>query len=59
MPEEGPSGESPMTIERMREMRPAELAGKYLQSKGVGMDEELSGLFAQVIAEVEQQNREE
>ena len=59
VPEEGPSGESPMTIERMREMRPAELAGKYLQSKGVGMDEELSGLFAQVIAEVEQQNREE
>ena len=48
-----------MTIERMREMRPAELAEKYLQSKGIGMDEELSGLFAQVIAEVEQQNREE
>lgn len=51
--------DEPMSFERMRRMRPEEIAGKYLSSKGVEMDEELTRLFAQVMADVEQKNREE
>jgi len=47
-----------MTFEGLRTISPAELAWLYLKSRNIDMSGEMTDMFAEIMAEVEQNNRE-